>query len=82
MKMTYIHEEREVADFAERAGVHFKEHPEHRSYTDSEIVKGCLFALRFGLGEDCVVVFKLDEDFDVINFQQAVPSSNIQHERA
>lgn len=29
--------------------------------------------MRWGLGDDCVLVFRIDPDCEVVNFQQAVP---------
>jgi len=71
MKMIYLDEEQKVLDFGRTAAEHFEKHPKHYSFTTTgEIEPGCLLALRWGLGEDCVLVFRLDEYFDPIIFQQ------------
>jgi hypothetical protein len=58
--------------FAEKAAAWFSEHPEHRSYTDGYIEPGCLLALRWGLGNDCVLVMKLDEFFEPTIYTQII----------
>ena len=70
--MTYINDEIETQEFAKLAAERFAGNKELYSFTKDKIIPGCLFALRWGLGEDCVVVFKLDENFEPINFQQLV----------
>ena len=57
-------------EFARRAAKDFEEHPEHSSYGDLE--PGSLLALRWGLGNDCVYVFKLDEYFVPTNYMNIV----------
>ncbi len=71
MKMTYLHERQLQDEFAERAARHFFEHPEHSTYTDAEIEAGAFFALRFGLGDDCVVMFRIGED-EPLNYQHII----------
>ncbi len=72
MHMTTLSERKEIDGFAERAAIHFQNFPNHRSYTDEDIQAGCYFALRYGLGDDCVLVFRLDEEMEPINYQQAI----------
>lgn len=62
MEMIYLHEREEQDRFARKAAAHFEQHPEHWSYTDGDIRANAYFALRYGLGKDCVVVFKIGED--------------------
>ena len=62
-----------IVEFVEEAAHHFEAHPDHTTYTRGDIEPGCLFALRWGMFEDCVVVFKLAEDFEPLNFTQAIP---------
>jgi hypothetical protein len=69
MEMTYLHERQEKDAFAERAAKHFTKHPEHWTFTDGEIEARAYFALKFGLGEDCVVVFRIDDE-EPLNYQQ------------
>lgn len=72
MRMVYLSNEQEVQEFAKRAAKHFSKNKNHWSYTNDEIKAGCLFAMRFGLTDDCVVVFKLDENFDPVNYCQLI----------
>lgn len=71
-RMTTVAEEQERISFAKRAAEHFAKHPEHYTFTGGDIVPGCLFAVRWGIGDDCVLVFRVDPDCEVVNFQQAV----------
>lgn len=72
MRMIDISKQNERIEFAEEAAAYFSEHPEKTTYTSGEILAGELFALRFGLGEDCVVVFRLDEHELVENYQNLI----------
>ena len=69
-KMTSITQEKNQLEFAEKAAEHFTKHPDHSSYGDLE--PGSFIALRWGLGDDCVLVLKLDEYFQNVNYQQAI----------
>lgn len=55
-----VEEEMERIRFADRAARYFALHPECQSFSDADISPGCLLALRWGLGDDCVLVLKLD----------------------
>ena len=72
MRMVYMSEDDRVKIFAKEAAKHFASNEEHYTYTGGDIEAGCLFALRWGLGDDCVVVFRLDEDFEPTNYQQLI----------
>ena len=72
MRMVHLSEEHEAEEFAKRAANRFAKEEKIATFTDGEIEPGCFFALRFGLGDDCVVVFKLDENFEPTNYQQLV----------
>jgi hypothetical protein len=72
MIMTTAQEEIESLDFAKRAANRFAKDKKLTTYTDSEISQGCLFAMRWGLCDDCVVVFRLDDSFTPINYQQLI----------
>jgi hypothetical protein len=72
MRMVYIGDEREQQEFAERAAKKFAGNEDLTTYTDEDIAPGCLFALRWGLGDDCVVVFKLDDFHVPTNYQELV----------
>ena len=72
MRMVYISEDDEVRDFAKMAARVFAKHKGVYTYTDGGIEAGELFAVRFGGGDNCVVVFRLDEDFEPINYLQLI----------
>lgn len=61
MEIIYLHDRREKDAFAERAAKRFAEDNKILTYTDEEPDSGCFFAVRWGLGDDCVLVFKIDE---------------------
>lgn len=73
MRMVRLDEEGEVRGFAKKAAKNFAENELINTFTDgADIYAGCLFALRWGFGDDCVLVFRLDEDFEPVNYQQLI----------
>lgn len=72
MRMTRIDSEKERSEFACRAANHFSKNPHHFTYTDKEIEADAFLAIRFGMDYDCVVVVKLDEFFEPINYQNII----------
>ncbi len=71
MEMTYLEERQEKDLFAKRAAEHFANRPSNYTFTDGEIKSGEYFALRFGMGDDCVVVFRIDDETPV-NYQNII----------
>lgn len=72
MRMVHLSTEREVQAFAERAARCFAKNPRYWTFSDGDgPVAGELFALRWGLGDDCVVVFRIGDEMPV-NFQQLI----------
>lgn len=71
-RMTTKADELERLAFAEQAAADFAAHPEHCSYSYGEIKPGAYLALRWGLGNDCVLVLKLCDYFEPVNYQQLV----------
>lgn len=69
-RMTSIQQEREHIAFVERAVKSFEEHPEYATFGDLE--PGSLLAIRWGLGNDCVLVVQLDEYCEAVVYQQAI----------
>ena len=67
--------ETERQEFAKRAAACFAKDPRKWTYTDGDIREGCLFAMRFGLGNDCVVVFRLDPEYEPVNYFYAIPDA-------
>ena len=72
MRMVNLDEEREIEVFAKKAAKSFAKNKQYYTFTDSKIKAGCLFAMRFGFNDDCVVVFRLDDDFEPINYQELI----------
>lgn len=63
---------REELDFMEKAAANFASNPAVWSFSAGEITPGCLLALRWGLGDDCVLVMRLDEFHTPTVYSQAV----------
>jgi hypothetical protein len=72
MISVYASEEDDQQQFARRAAEHFAAHPEHQTYTDEEIACDQWFAVRYGLGNDCVVVFKISDSVEPKNYMELV----------
>lgn len=72
MRQVYIDEELAQLEFAKRAAKKFATNEQLATYSDGKLEPGCLLAIRWGLGEDCVVVVKLDEKHIPTNFAQLV----------
>lgn len=72
MRHTYLSEAEAQIAFAKDAADHFSSHPEHSTFTDGEIKEGVLFAVRWGLMNDCVLVLKLDEYFTPIVYGECI----------
>ena len=72
MRMVKVDDEMEQIRFAEKAARYFALHPTIKSYTESDISRGCLLALRWGLDDDCVLVLKLDDNFEPTNYQNII----------
>lgn len=72
MKIVSAHDIREELAFMEAAALKFASNPAMWSFSTSEIHPGCLLALRWGLGDDCVLVVKLDEFHVPTIYSQAV----------
>lgn len=62
----------EELTFAKHAAAKFEENPEWATFTTGEIVPGCLFAVRWGLGNDCVLVLRISEDAVPTVYQQII----------
>jgi len=72
MRETNMDAEREVNAFAVQAAKHFGQHPENYTYTEGGIKAGSLFAMRYGLPGDSVVVFRIDSYFEPVNYQELI----------
>jgi len=72
MRMVYMSTEQEEQEFARRAAACMAANPKIWTFTDGEIQPGCLFAMRYGLGDDCVVVMRLSDYHVPTNFQNLI----------
>ena len=72
MRIAHMSEDDEVRDFAKKAAMFFAKYKECHTYTNIGIEADELFALRFGSCDNCVVVFRIDENFEPINYQQLI----------
>jgi len=63
MDHTYINEQEEIIEFVKRAAKRFSKDKKCATYTDGEIEPECYFGVRWGCGDDCVLVLKLDMCF-------------------
>lgn len=72
MRIIYLSEQDEQVAFAQKAAAHFTAHPEARTYSDGNIAPDCFFAVRWGAGDDCVAVLKLDPCHEPVIYAQLV----------
>ena len=70
MKMTSIAEQMIELEFVSRAAKHFEENPKH--FTFGETKPGELWGVRWGMGENCVLVIKLDEEKPLAIYQNEI----------
>ena len=73
MRQINVHDMDDERTFAEKAAKCFAANPKCYSFSDPrELTAGGYLALRWGMGEDCVVVVKLDEYHEPVNYVQLV----------
>ena len=48
----------EEVEFVKKATKYFEENPKGRTYTKGDIEGDILFAVRWGIGDDCILVFR------------------------
>lgn len=70
MKVVYTSELDEQREFVDKAAKAFSMDPKWRTYGDIE--PGSYFAVRWGGGNDCVLLLRLDEYFEPIIFGQVI----------
>jgi len=76
-RMTHLEEEEKLLFFITKAKEAFEKNPAYATFTEKCLVPGCLFAMRWGMGNDCILVFKVSEDFEPINFQGAIKNKEV-----
>ena len=72
MNMMNLEEQQAKLAFVKEATAFFAVNPRCTSYTHGAIKPGVFFALRFGRDNDCVVVFRIDVDYPVENYQNII----------
>lgn len=71
--MTRLEDEDTISHFVTHAAKFFAKSDKHKTFTlDGKITEGCLFGIRWGLDSDCVVVVRISEDFEPINYQNII----------
>lgn len=71
--MNRIGDTEEVLAFVRRAAGWFAANPQGWTFSDSNGAKtGAFFAVRWGLDRDCVLLFKVGEDFEPAIYQNCI----------
>ena len=80
MRAYKFHEEEERLAFAQRAAEMFAENEKWMTFSDSgSIEPGELLALRWGADKDCVVVLRIDEFYDVVNYHNIIHIDDVNY---
>lgn len=75
-RLTSIEQEKELISFVEKAALCFLKSDKFSTYTESgNILPGDLMAVRWGLGNDCIMVFRISDDFEPRVYQQVIKTS-------
>lgn len=72
IKQVNIDSEVAQIEFARKAAKAFASNKEISTFTYGEITPGSFLAIRWGLGEDCVLVVKVDENHTPTNYAQLI----------
>lgn len=71
MRTVCVDEEEETIEFAKIAADHFQKNEHHYTFTvDGTITPGDLFAVRWGMDNDGVVVFRASISMEPVNFAE------------
>ena len=73
------HANLEEVDFAKKAAEHFEQHPKHWSFGD--LKEGTFLALKWGLGNDAVLVLKLDDIAEPVVYGNMIKKAAEQSKR-
>jgi hypothetical protein len=73
--MTSVNRELDIVDFVKRAAEYFEANPEGATFGDIE--PDSLLAIRWGLGNDCVLVVRLHEYEQSVVYQQAIKKEKL-----
>ena len=69
-QMTSLSQMEEQVAFVTKVKADFEAHPKRQSF--GGCAPGSFLALRWGMGDDCILLLKLDEYFEPVNYQQAI----------
>lgn len=72
MRMVTLDSIDDETEFAKQAAAAFAGNEELATFSVKALEPGCLLALRWGMGNDCVLVVKLDECHEPVNYQGLV----------
>ena len=70
MKHVHLDEAESRLQFVKRAAEDFEKNPIHSTFGD--IMPGRYFAVRWGMDNDCILVFKIDEEFEPEIYNQSI----------
>ena len=76
MRQVDINDDDEVKTFALLAAKAFAKNDVLRTFTNGDIEPNCLFAVRWGANKDCVLVLRLHEYAEVLNFTNIIKQEN------
>lgn len=68
MRQYYEYKEEEKLTFAREATKYFEDHPEAITYGKDGPQKGEFYALRWGMSMNGVLIFKIDEYEEIVNY--------------
>lgn len=72
MKQVNLKQEIEQIEFAKKAAQAFAKDKDLVTFRTGNLEPGSFLALRWGLGEDCVLVVKVDENHTPTNYAQLI----------
>ena len=72
MKSCYVSDVEDEIAFAKKAAEAFAKNPKYMTFSVDGVKPGALLAIRWGMGDDCVVVVKLDENHIPTNYMNLV----------
>lgn len=67
-----IEEENKRQAFAKEAAEWFRTNPKGRTFTNGPLAPGKWLAIRWGAGEDCVVVLRIHEYEEIVNYTNII----------
>lgn len=73
MRLINLQEEQESLAFAREAAKAFEENPKYSTYSTGVIKEGEYFAVRWGMNDRCVLIFKVSHDFTPTVYTDLIP---------